>query len=274
MQKAKLQFKIKKFQQLVRDFYKNNKRNLPWRHTRNPYHILVSEVMLQQTQVSRVMEKYPAFLKRFPTIQSLAQAPLAAVLKEWGGLGYNRRAKFLKIIAEEIVLRHSGKVPSNLPELIALPGVGESTAGGILAFAYNKPAVFIETNIRRAFLHHFFPNQKNVPDSKILPLVEKSLNRTNSREWYYALFDYGTHLTETMPNPNVRSLHYTRQSKFKGSFREVRGEILRALILAPRTFAYLVHLNGLDRMVCRQALRALIHEGFVRRRGKSYIIAE
>ena len=273
MQNVKVQVKIRKFRRLVRNFYKKNRRDMPWRRTRNAYHILVSEVMLQQTRVSRVMEKYPAFLKRFPTVQSLAHAPLSAVLKEWSGLGYNRRAKFLKQAAEKIVRSHQGRVPATLKELARLPGVGKSTAGGVLAFAYNTPTVFIETNIRRVFLHHFFPNQKNIPDSRIFPLVEKSLDRANSREWYYALFDYGAHLAETMPNPNVRSLHYARQTKFKGSFREARGKILRTLISNPRTFAYLVHLHELDKTVCGQALRALIREGFVRRRGKSYIIA-
>jgi A/G-specific adenine glycosylase len=228
--------------------------------------------MLQQTQVARVMEKYPLFLRRFLTVRSLAKAPLSAVLKEWSGLGYNRRAKFLKQVAEKIVTQHDGRVPNSFDALIALPGVGESTAGGILAFAYDTPVVFIETNIRRVFLHHFFHNKRNVPDSKIFPLVEKTLARKNPREWYYALFDYGTHLAATIPNPNVRSRHYAKQSKFEGSFREARGLILKSLSRSPHSLPELVQSNGLDIKICRQALTALIKEGFIMKKKNIFML--
>lgn len=263
MQNSKLQFKLKKFRRLVWKFYKARRRDLPWRNTQDPYHILVSEVMLQQTQVARVMEKYPLFLRRFPTVRSLAKAPLSAVLKEWSGLGYNRRAKFLKQAAENIVAQHNGRVPDSFGALFALPGVGESTAGGILAFAYNTPVVFIETNIRRVFIHHFFQDKKRVSDKDIVPLVQEALDRTHPREWYYALFDYGTHLAATIPNPNVRSRHYAKQSVFKGSVRETRGLILKSLSRSSHSLPELVRSNELDVKICRQALTALIKEGFV-----------
>ena len=227
--------KIEQLQERVRAYYRAHKRNFPWRETRNPYRILVSEVMLQQTQVARVLVKYPEFIGAFPTVQTLAKAPLAEVLRVWQGMGYNRRAKFLKQASKEIVERHNGKIPSTIAELLSLPGVGKSTAGGILAFAYNIPVAFIETNIRRVFIHHFFPKKKTVSDSDILPLVEATLNTANPREWYYALFDYGTHLAQMMPNPNRRSRHHAKQSVFEGSRRQIRGRVLRVLLTNKET---------------------------------------
>jgi len=272
MQNAKLQFKIKEFQQIVKKFYKNHKRDFPWRRTRNPYHILVSEIMLQQTQVSRVLEKYPHFIKRFPTPIQLARAPLSAVLKEWSGLGYNRRAKFLKNACEIVVVKHHGLVPKTLSELEALPGIGKSTAGGILAFAYSAPTVFIETNIRRVFLHHFFPHQKDVPDSSVLSLVEKTLDRTNLREWYYALFDYGTYLARQFPNPNRRSRHYTKQARFIGSRRQLRGQILKMLVSAPHTEIQILQSIRAQGHAVPIIMQELIAEKFLEKKGVRYML--
>ena len=222
---------ISSFQKIVWGYYRKHKRSFPWRETTDPYAILVSEIMLQQTQAERVVPKFSAFIKRFPTVTSLARAPLSEVLMLWQGLGYNRRALFLKRAAEEVVSKHSGKIPNTLESLDALPGIGPYTAGAILAFAFNKPTVFIETNIRTVFIHHFFKNARTkVPDGKILPLIEKSLDKKHPRDYYSALMDYGSHLKTTLPNPSRKSTTHTKQSTFKGSHRELRGRVLKLIL--------------------------------------------
>lgn len=218
---------IRAFQKTILDFYRTSGRDFSWRRTIDPYHILVSEIMLQQTQVKRVEEKYPEFIKRFPTVSKLARAHTQSVLKVWQGMGYNRRALNLHKAAQKIVKEHGGIVPKTMEKLVALPGVGLSTAGGVLAYAYNIPVVFIETNIRRVYIHHFFPEQESIPDNALLPYIEQTLDRNNPRQWYWALMDYGTHLSSITVNPNRRSKHYSQQSTFEGSVRQVRGEILR-----------------------------------------------
>lgn len=220
---------FKRFKKCIFNYYHSNKRSLAWRNTTNPYFILVSEIMLQQTQVPRVITKYEEFIKHFPTIASLSNANLSEVLKVWQGMGYNRRALYLKKIAETIVNEYSGKFPTSYEDLIKLPGIGKNTAGSILAFAFNKPSVFIETNIRRVYIHHFLNGRNNILDKDILTLVEKTLDFNNPREWYYALMDYGTYLAKIIENPNRKSKHYTKQSPFKGSVREVRGKIITLL---------------------------------------------
>jgi A/G-specific adenine glycosylase len=186
--------------------------------------------MLQQTQVARVAEKFPAFLATFPDIATLAAAPLRGVLSAWQGLGYNRRAVALHRAATLLVAEHGGRVPDDRDALLALPGVGPSTAGGILAFAFNRPVVLLETNIRRVFLHHFFPGREPVPDREILPLVEATMDRNHPREWYWALMDLGSDLRRLPVNPNLRSPAYRPQSPFNGSDRQIRGQLLRALL--------------------------------------------
>ncbi|MBX4211586.1 MAG: A/G-specific adenine glycosylase [Candidatus Yanofskybacteria bacterium] len=220
----------KKFQKLVWDFYRAHGRDLAWRKTRDPYHIVVSEIMLQQTQVERVKTKYEEFLKTFPTWQSLCRAPAGKVLKVWQGLGYNRRALALKKISEVVVKRYKGKLPDD-PELLeTLPGIGRATAGSIAAFAFNKPVPFIETNIRRVYLHHFFPHKNKVSDDMLSKLVSQTVSQSKAGEWYYALMDYGSMLAKQIENPNRRSKHYTKQSKFEGSNRQLRGAIVRELV--------------------------------------------
>ena len=206
---------IAKFQKEVLAYYAASGRSFPWRKTRDPYKILVSEIMLQQTQAPRVIEKYTSFLQRFPTIEKLARAPRTKVLKEWQGLGYNRRGLALKNTAEIIMSDFKGKIPKDYNALLSLPGVGPATAGDIMAFAWNIPAVVIETNIRTVFLHYFFPEKNSVPDNELLPLITKSLPADNAREWYYALMDYGAMLKKKLPNPSRRSRHYAQQSPFK-----------------------------------------------------------
>lgn len=218
---------IGRFRKTVMDHYREHGRSLPWRDTRDPYAILVSEVMLQQTQVDRVREKYAAWMELFPDFRTLAEAPLKKVLGLWKGLGYNRRALNLKKAAQEIVEKHDGRLPRDTASLLALPGIGPATAGDLQAFAWDMPVVVIETNIRSVFIHHFFADHaEKVHDKDILPLIEATLDKKDPRTWYYALMDYGSHLKKTAGNAGRRSRHYAKQTTFKGSFRKLRAEIL------------------------------------------------
>jgi A/G-specific adenine glycosylase len=213
---------------------------LAWRQpeadgTFDPYKIWVSELMLQQTQVGRVIPKYVAFLHDFPTLEKLASAPLSEVLIAWQGLGYNRRAKFLWQAAQEIVRNGEGVFPSTLAGLMALPGIGQNTAGAILAYAFNRPAIFVETNIRTVYFHHFFQDREAVSDKEITELLEQTIDKQNPREFYWALMDYGTYLKQQGHGKISRSRHYKKQSAFEGSVRQIRGRVLRALAKRPHT---------------------------------------
>jgi A/G-specific adenine glycosylase len=224
---------LSKFRQLVWDHYRTSARPMPWRDDPTPYHVVVSEIMLQQTRVPRVLQKYPQFLAVFPDFPALAAARVVDLLAVWQGMGYNRRALYLHQLAQAVVAEHGGQLPDDPAILRRLPGIGPGTAGAIAAFAFNAPVVFIETNIRRVFIHHFFADTDGVRDAELLPLIERTLDHTNPREWYYALMDYGSHLATTIPNPNRRSHHYTRQSRFEGSDRQIRGAIVRLLLEFP-----------------------------------------
>jgi len=214
----------------VWQYYHEYGRDFIWRRTYDPYHIVVSEIMLQQTQTSRIEKRFPEFLDRFPSFAVLAEAPLREVLHAWQGIGYNRRAKYLQRIAEIVTYEYNGYLPQSPQELKHLPGIGEATAGSIAAFAFQYPAVFIETNIRRVYLYWFFPNENSVSDTDLYPLVEDTLDTSNPREWYYALQDYGNMLIAHVGNPNTRSKHYHKQSQFEGSNRQVRSHILKLLL--------------------------------------------
>ena len=256
--------KTKEFQELIWDYYHDNARDMPWREDPNPYGVVVSEVMLQQTQVSRVMEKFPEFVGRFDGFMSLAQASPADVITVWQGLGYNRRALNLHRLAKMVVDEYGGELPSDPSDLVKLPGIGPGTAGSIAAFAFDAPVVFIETNIRRVFIHHFFEDREGVDDKELMPLVEEALDKEHPREWYYALMDYGTYLAKTVPNPNRRSRHHTRQSKFEGSDRQIRGAILRALVNEKLPFeALFEHIECSDRERFEHALRGVVKDGLV-----------
>lgn len=204
-------------------------RTMPWREDTRPYYVLVSELMLQQTQVDRVVPKFLAFIKRFPDIASLAAAPLADVLTLWSGLGYNRRAKFLHESAKKIIADFDGHFPETKEGLLELPGVGVGTAGAILAYAFNQPVVFIETNVRTVYFHHFFTEGEKVSDMQLAALVEETLDHEHPREFYWALMDYGTWLKKNGAGKITQSKHYKKQSALKGSVREVRGQIVRQL---------------------------------------------
>lgn len=250
-------------------YHKHGRHALPWRKTRDPYRILVSEVMLQQTQVDRVLPKYRSFIKKFPTFKALAEAPLQSVLAEWKGLGYNRRALGLKRAAEAVMKNHKGELPAVYRELVELPGIGPYTAHALRAFVWNEPDVFIETNIRTVYIHHFFPKSKNVPDAKLMPLIEKTLDKKNTREWYYALMDYGSHLKKTLGNISQRSGSYMKQSRFKGSRRELRAAVLHAVVhkktLSRSRLARLLDRkpNEID-----ETIEELMKEGFIVVKGK------
>ena len=221
---------IAQFREMVLDHYRNHGREMPWRENTDPYHILISEIMLQQTQVERVMVKFPEFIAAFPDIATLANAPLPAILAAWQGMGYNRRAIALLKCAARVMEEYHGILPAD-PEILAtFPGLGHATASSICAFAFNVPVVFIETNIRRVFIHYFFSDSATVNDKELLPLVTRALYTENPRIWYWALMDLGTVLKKTVPNPNRRSVHYAKQSAFEGSDRKIRGEILRHLL--------------------------------------------
>ncbi len=258
---------ITAFQHTVWDFYRAHKRDMPWRHEPQPYFVLVSELMLQQTQVSRVRQKFASFIRVFPTLGDLAAAPLAAVLEAWSGLGYNRRAKFLWQAAQMVEKDFGGQVPRSLVDLVKLPGVGPNTAGAIMAYAYNEPMVFVETNIRTVYLHHFFASHPHaVSDAELRHIGAATLPLETPREWYWALMDYGTHLKATAGGQLQRVKSYKPQSRFEGSRRQVRGQVLKLLLEYRRlALAELAAFITDDRLpgVCDD----LISEGLLRSQG-------
>lgn len=265
---------VQRFRRHLYRFFHDQGRQLPWRVTTDPYHILVSEIMLQQTQVERVALKFEPFIHAFPDFRALARAPLRDIMDVWQGLGYNRRALALMGIARRVAAEFDGSLPDSVDTLRTFPGIGEATAGALAAFAFNQPVVFIETNIRRVFLHCFFPGQSGVRDREILPLVDQTLDRTRPRLWYSALMDYGTMLKRTGPNPNLRHAHHQRQAPFADSDRQIRGLILKVLLRSPALEA--------EEVVCAVAkdparttglIRTLIKEGFLEQRGARLRIA-
>lgn len=255
---------IDQFRRIIWDYYHTSGRPMAWRETTDPYRIYVSEVMLQQTQVERVNMKYPEFIAAFPDFLSLARAPLGDILRVWQGMGYNRRAKLMKAAAERIVSEFGGNLPRDVATLRTLPGLGSATAASVAAFAYNTPVVFIETNIRRVFIHFFFGERGDVADSEIFPLVERSLDWINPREWYYALMDYGAMLKQKVSNPNLRSTAYKRQSAFEGSSRQVRGKIIRLLLDGgPTDRATIICMVADEKSRTETIIGKLIAEGFI-----------
>lgn len=238
------------FQDIVWNNYHSMERRLPWRDPDangqfDVYKILVSEIMLQQTQAGRVIPKYQQFIERFPDVHALARAPLAEVLMTWSGLGYNRRAKYLHEAAKQL----SAKAQTwSYEELVACKGIGPNTAAAIRVYACNEPRVFIETNIRTVFIHHFFADKDGVHDNEILPLIGETMDAEHPREWCWALMDYGVYLKTTVGNASRSSKHYAKQSKFKGSKRQIRGEVLRILAGGSRTHQELAELIQDERL--------------------------
>lgn len=262
------------FRAMILDHYHLNSRPMPWRETHDPYAILVSEVMLQQTQVARVRVKYDEFLSEFPRLGDLAVAPLPEVLRLWQGLGYNRRALALKRCAEAIMAQHDGTFPSSIPELQALPGIGPYTARAVAAFAFDVAEPLIETNIRTVFLHCFFHGRDSVSDAEILPLVEATLDRDNPRDWYYALMDYGVMLKQNHPNPGRRSSHHVKQSRFEGSNRQLRSRLLREIMAEPGLSLENVIIRlAAERDSVERNLEAMQREGLLVKRGRRYYVS-
>jgi A/G-specific adenine glycosylase len=221
--------------------------------------------MLQQTQVERVVEKYPLFIRRFPTVIALSRARLATVLRVWQGMGYNRRAVYLRLAAREILRLYGGAVPSGQEELDNLPGIGAATASSIRAFAFNKPSVFIETNIRSVFIHHFFSGKENISDASLLPLLQRTLDTENPRRWYSALMDYGAYLKKQYANPSRKSAHHKPQRAFQGSTRQVRGHIIKLLVEKRKVKKETVYsFSFCDRVTVDRLLQGLQKEGLIR----------
>lgn len=267
---------------LLRDlkkFYKTDARkHLPWRPPSlklrqgkaNPYPILVAEMMLQQTQVERVIPFYTNFLKQFPTPKALAKAPLSKVLAAWQGLGYNRRAKFLHQAAKIINSKYKKQFPTKPEDIEALPGVGHYTARAVVAFAFNKPEVFVETNIRTVLFHSdILKKVRKSSDAELLPLVGEALRKSKMqpRDFYAALMDYGAHLKKQGVRLNSRSKHYAKQSKFEGSARQLRGAIVRELLQSPATLSVLIKKLSRKKGELERELGRLQAEGMITRLG-------
>ncbi len=264
---------ISDFQRTIWDFYKQNKRTFLWREQINPYYVVVSEIMLQQTQTHRVIDKFKNWIDLFPDFLSLSQAPLHQVITAWQGLGYNRRALALQKIAQKVIAEYECQLPQSPEILQTFPGIGKATAGSICAFAFGMPTTFIETNIRAVFIHFFFKDQGAVTDAQLEPLVAASVDANDPRQWYYALMDYGVMLKKEFKNPSRKSAHHAKQTKFEGSFRQIRGAILKLL-------AHNVVVDGADfydqiprqRRDIDKALDQLMREGFIKEANGRFFI--
>ncbi len=254
-------------------------RELSWRNVDDAYAVLVSEVMLQQTQVARVERYWPRWMAAFPTIDALASADTATVLEMWQGLGYNRRALALKRACETCSAERGGTLPDTVEELMVLPGIGPATAAGVVAFAYDRPSVYIETNVRSVFLHELFPESDGVSDKELTPFVADVCPAFDVRGWYYALLDYGAHLKTQVANPSRRSKHYARQGKFEGSRREKRSFLLRQVLDSPEginvedlgvlfdEYEREAGRGAVDRALFESLVDDLVSEGFFRQEG-------
>lgn len=256
---------IDHFRRYIYAFYESAGRtDLPWRQDFNPYKILVSEIMLQQTQVERVIPKFNAFIEKFPDFTSLAEAPVGELIIAWQGLGYNRRVLHLQKAAQTVVVRFHGQLPQESLELLSLPGIGTYTAAAIQAFAFNQPSIVVETNIRTVYIFHFFHGAYKVTDQEILPYIHATLDLNHPREWYSALMDYGTYLKTVVPNPTRQSKKYVRQAPLKGSNREVRGKILKILARnSDQDINQLITLTEIGQERLIPALIQLTDEGFI-----------
>ncbi len=263
------------FRNIILMNFRAQGRSLPWRYHGDPWAIVVSEIMLQQTQIDRVLNYWQAWLERWPSPCALAKASLTEVLLAWSGLGYNRRARFLLETAKKICTDFGGQVPKEVAVLKSLPGFGPYTAGAVACFAYGRPEVIIETNIRSVFLHFFFKDAKDVHDRDIMPLIKESLWLEDPRTWYYALMDYGVQLKALRKNPSRQSAHYTRQSRFEGSVRQARGALVRELAeKGPQELAFILEQLPYEAKRVQAALEGLVREGLINYNGKTYTIAD
>lgn len=254
--------------------YREQGRVFPWRETRDPWAILVSEIMLQQTQTDRVLPYWKRWMQKWPTPEALASASLEEVLREWSGLGYNRRARFLKAAAEKICSGYGGRLPSSIPELLKLPGIGTYTAHAVACFAFDSTEAFIETNIRSAAIHYFFQDTPRVSDAEIMPILRSAMDLEKPAVWHWALMDYGAALKKITKNPSRKSSTYTKQSRFEGSMRQARGALLRLLSLeGPSNLENLCLTTKIEKERLERALKALGSEGFVAEESGIYRIS-
>lgn len=253
------------FRRIIKGFYRAHGRSFAWRTTFDPYHILVSEIMLQQTQTSRVQERFPLFLKRFPTIRALAKASQADVIAAWEGLGYYRRARNLHRAAQAVCESYNGEIPSSHELLEGLPGIGAYTAAALSVFAFETPRAMLETNIRDVYLYSFFANARDVTDSAVLDVVEASMDTRQCREWFYALMDFGVELKRARPGINRQSKHHAKQSKFEGSDRQIAARVLRYVVKKERgvSVAMVTRAVELDEARVQKAIERLIREGLL-----------
>lgn len=251
---------VRELQQKIMDWWSINARDLPWRNDSTPYEVLVSEVMLQQTQANRVIPKYEEFLKEYPTLERLAVAETKQLLKVWSGLGYNRRALWLRDAAREIV--RLGAFPREVKTLRALKGIGEYTSRSILIFAFNDDIAAVDTNIRRVLIASHLADE-TMSKTEVQRIAEVLLLRGRSRDWHNALMDYGA-MVLTAGVTGIAPL--SRQPCFKGSSREIRGAIVRALTRTESMTANQLYSQmGLecDKSMMNSILQQLVSEGLV-----------
>ncbi|MBI2146756.1 A/G-specific adenine glycosylase [Candidatus Woesearchaeota archaeon] len=220
----------KEFAATILNWYASNKRALPWRSNPTPYHVLISEIMLQQTQVPRVIEKFKEFITLFPTLQHLAHASKAEVIHAWSGLGYNRRALLLHQFAKVVVAKHQGIIPKTVAELQHLPGIGPYTTGAILSFAYNLPAPAVDVNVRRMYQRYFNGLDQGLPmgvaeEKKLYALVKSTIPDHKSREFHNALMDFGSLLC-TRDTPRCGNCPLQQSCKFFPRFRKNKTNAL------------------------------------------------
>ena len=262
------------FQQMVLDYYQSNGRTFLWRQAPyDPYHIVVSEIMLQQTQTYRVVTKFAQFIETFPDFNTLAHASLHDVLSAWQGLGYNRRGQALYHCAQLVMGKYNGILPTSPTIIETFPGIGKTTASSVCAFAFNMPTLFIETNIRAVYIQTFFPQEIDVKDQTLMPLVDQTLYKTDPRTWYYALMDYGVMLKKKFNNPSKRSAHHAQQSAFEGSERQIRGMIVKLLTQHKAlNFLTLCELIPREQERIARNLEKLCQEGLVSEKHTIYIL--
>lgn len=242
----------------------HGRHDLAWRKAITPYKILVSEIMLQQTQVSRVGPKFKEWMKKYPSLSALSQATLSEILVLWQGLGYQRRAKALYEIAKSIT-----RLPKMYEELLQLKGIGPYTASAVCAFAYDTfPEYLLETNIRTALIEAFHQGETEIHDGVLYDDLARltknpAVQKIGARVWYYALMDYGAYLKLQRISHNSKSKHYAKQTPFEGSLRQLRAKTLFAI----------THKEKLpkDERV-DQVLAQLVKEGYVVQKGSSYTI--
>jgi A/G-specific adenine glycosylase len=262
--------RIQEFQKKVLSFYKKNGRMLPWRETTDPYKILLSELMLQQTQVNRVIRYYESWIARWPTIHALASASRVEVLQAWMGLGYNTRAMNLHKAARKIVTQFDSDVLEAMRQYKEIPGVGRYTSQAVQIFATNADLVTVDTNIRRIFIKEFHLPE-TVSDKELWMLAERCLPNGRSREWHNALMDYGA-LHLTAQKTGIKSK--TRQSRFEGSDRQLRARIIRILLQNDESLMNISRILNVERTWLQRILEKLISEDIILKKNNRYYLKE